>query len=179
MLQALRPELLHLKRANFAAKSEYEIAQNYRLAQVALDKLMQPKRLDFMRLAKGYTQDHLELLHIIKHFDAALGRDSRAEGVNRKRGTSQSRASTNDSSRSSTPTSAVTIAFGFDLRQLKANQHKLTSERDHCFEKLRKIEQILQLPEHLNSPLAQSLLEIVYSPESETIPSGADSARTI
>lgn len=149
-LQSLRPDLLYLKRSAPSPKTDQEISKNFHLVQLTLEKFGLIRRLPIDKLTNGSWPEHHELLlQLQKAQELSL---SEKPG---KR--SKSVISTNVSTRSSTPTPMKT-----DVNCVKRLHELLTRERDFYFGKLSKVEALLQSTEE---PLAQALLELIYSSE--------------
>jgi len=151
-LQSLRPDLLYLKRSAPTPKTDQEISKNFHLVQLTLEKFGLIRRLPIDKLAKGSWPEHHELLlQLQKAQELSLsGKPGKC---------SKSVVSTNASTRSSTPTPMQS-----DVNSVRRLQGLLTRERDFYFEKLSQVEALLQSTEE---PLAQALLELIYSGEEE------------
>lgn len=151
-LQSLRPDLLYLKRSAPTPKTDQEISKNFHLVQLTLEKFGLIRRLPIDKLAKGSWPEHHELL-----LQLQKAQELSLSGKPGKR--SKSVVSTNASTRSSTPTPMQS-----DVNSVRRLQGLLTRERDFYFEKLSQVEALLQSTEE---PLAQALLELIYSGEEE------------
>lgn len=149
-LQFLRPDLLYLKRSSCTPKTNQEVAKNFNLVQLTLDKFGLIRRLPIDKLAKGSWPEHQELL-------LQLQKAQELPQAVKPEKRSKSLVSTNASSRSSTPTPGLT-----DASALRRMQGLLTRERDFYFLKLSQVEALLQSTE---APLAQTLLDLIYSSE--------------
>ena len=149
-LQSLRPDLLYLKRFSPAPKTDQEVSKNFHLVQLTLEKFGLIRRLPIDKLAKGSWPEHQELL-------LQLQKAQQLSHTGKPAKRSKSLVSTNSSSRSSTPTPVQS-----DVSTLRRLQGLLSRERDFYFEKLSQVEALLQSSE---VPLAQALLELIYSSE--------------
>jgi RP/EB family microtubule-associated protein len=168
ILQFIRPDFAFLRRANFQAKSDYDVSNNFKLVQQCLEKLGRRKTLAFDRLVKGCYQDHLELLQWIKRYSEIHTGTTGGDVGGEKTSRSLSLVSTTDSSRSSTPTPAVNQGSQSEITVLELKNRTLIKERDFYFEKLRCIEAMLKHDKYGANSLAASIQEIVYSPENQT-----------
>lgn len=64
----LFPNLVQMSKVNWGAQAEWEYVQNYKVLQLACDKIRCTKRIEVDRLIKGKQQDNLEFLQWLKKF---------------------------------------------------------------------------------------------------------------
>lgn len=60
--------LVQMSKVNWGAQAEWEFVQNYKILQLACDRVKCTKRIDVDRLIKGRQQDNLEFLQWLKKF---------------------------------------------------------------------------------------------------------------
>ncbi|MEW5311323.1 MAG: hypothetical protein WDW38_003050 [Sanguina aurantia] len=68
LVDAYFPDVINISKVNFLAREEYECLPNYKLMQGALSRLGVTKDLDVVKLSKGSSAEHLELLQWILRF---------------------------------------------------------------------------------------------------------------
>ncbi|RAW40303.1 hypothetical protein PC110_g3453 [Phytophthora cactorum] len=180
ILDAMYPGKVQMSKVDWAANKDYEYIQNYKVLQKAFMQLKIDKHVEVDRLVRGKYQDNLEFMQWFKAFYERNASGQPYDPVAQREKGKGGAQYTQKFGGGGTSAPAAPLRRKKELEELTANNEALTNEsgelramveslekeRDFYFNKLRKVEIMLQSADDTEAnPLAQAIFKVLYATE--------------
>lgn len=194
IMDCLYPGTIPMSRVNWAAKSEYEFVNNFKLVQKVFTNKQISKPIHIDKLVKAKYQDNLEFLQWFKHFfecrysgaeykakerRGAKGPKGGKRVAGKKPVTRPTSARTTSSKTTEKKTnggasSAKVTELNETIAQLQETVEGLEKERDFYFGKLREVEVLAQ--DENQTFTKEDVLAILYKTDEDAAAEGGEAA---